>query len=518
MTIFDRLFMVRHGESTCNVVHRIAGNLDAPLTHLGRVQAEKVASKHKGQQFDRVFVSPLSRAHDTARTILGDRPDMIVDPRLVERDFGDYTLQSKSLLQKEHGVAEYEKAMNGDSDTMSGGETFEQFRSRVHDFFVQELVPALERGEVVCVVSHKYVVELICRFILDRPASESYDLRLPNSEMLRGDRIASYVGRENKRRNMFYDRIVVHHPVVFCLGMIAGLLGNLAGVRIPASPYVLLGLLVAASVITMCRIEIESAGRYVTDRGIIRAVLLRYVALPVALALMLHWFPLGGVGYVAVLVAAPSSVVAMTVSRCLGGMIVPAFAHVMLSSLAAAVSFSAVLSVVLDRNIVLAVVLSVLASTGTVLVSYAVVKQLRKRSPIRTAKFGERNAYLAVLLLTAFIVLVSLSVDLSTFSTYGLAAVGVAVVLRLVSLALTRRNGLQGVDDYVAMTYPNVFVVVIIAMLTGHATLATLAIWSLLPTFALSFVDSWYARRVVVDAADERWLTELRIPRPRVTT
>jgi hypothetical protein len=195
-------------------------------------------------------------------------------------------------------------------------------------------------------------------------------------------------------------------------------------------------------------------------------------------------------------------------------MIVPAFAHVMLSSLAAAVSFSAVLSVVLDRNVVLAVVLSVLASTGTVLVSYAVVKQLRRRSPIRTAKFGERNAYVAVLLLTAFIVLVSLSVDLATFPTYGIAAVGVAVALRLISLVLTRRRDLQGLDDYVAMTYPNVFVVVIIAVLTGHAALATLAIWSLLPTFALSFFDSWYARRVVVDAADERWLTELRIPRP----
>ncbi|SDH46127.1 Broad specificity phosphatase PhoE [Lentzea fradiae] len=515
MTIFDRLFMVRHGESTCNVVHRIAGNLDAPLTFLGRVQAEKVASKHRGQRFDRVFVSPLSRAHNTARTILGDRPDMVIDVRLAERDFGDYTLKSKSLLQREHGIAEYEKAMNGDSDTMSGGETFEQFRSRVHDFFVHELVPALERGETVCVVSHKYVVELICRFILDRPVGESYDLRLPNSEMLHGGRIASYVGRENKHRNMLYDRIVVHHPVVFCLGMIAGLLGNLAGVRLPASPYVLLGLLVAASVITMCRIEIESAGRYVRDRGIIRAVLLRYVAIPILLALVLHWVPLGDAGYAAVLIAAPSSVVAMTVSRCLGGMIVPAFAHVMLSSLAAAVSFSAVLSVVLDRNVVLAVALSVLASTGTVLFSYAVVKQLRRRSPIRTAKFGERNAYVAVLLLTAFIVLVSLSLDLSTFPTYGLAAVGVAVALRLISLALTRRRDLQGLDDYVAMTYPNVFVVVIIAVLTGHADLATLAIWSLLPTFALSFFDSWYARRVVVDATDERWLTELRIPASR---
>ncbi|UMO99965.1 histidine phosphatase family protein [Amycolatopsis sp. EV170708-02-1] len=517
-TLYERLFMVRHGESSCNVVHRIAGNLDAPLTGMGRAQATKVAGKHTGTDFDRIYVSPLSRAYDTARTIHGDDADLLVDDRLMERDFGGYTLESKSLLQKKHGIAEYEKAMNGDSTTMSGGETFAQFRDRVHDFYEEEVLPALRRGETVCVVSHKYVVELLCRFILDRPGDEAYDLRLPNSEMLRGDRIEGYVRGESKQRNMAYDWLVVHHPVVFCAGMVAGLLANLAGLRLPPLPYVLLGILVVASVITMCRIEIESSRRYLTDRGVLRSVLVRYAALPAVAALLLALLDVGGShawGFTAVLVATPSSVVAMTVSRCLGGMIMPAFAHVILSSLAGIVSFAAVLPVVLAHGAVAAVAISVAASTGTVLISYLLVARLRRSTPVRTAKFGERNAYLAVLLLTTFIVLVSLTIDLSSFSAYGPTAIAIAVGLRLIAFAMTRRRHVQGIDDYVAMTYPNVFVVVVIAGLTGNTDLATLAIWCLLPTFALSFFDSWYARRIAVPARDPRWFTELGIPAHR---
>ncbi|MGW4162488.1 histidine phosphatase family protein [Streptomyces sp. NPDC004788] len=510
--LLSRLFMVRHGESTCNSVHRIAGQRDAPLTILGRIQAEKVAARHRGQEFDRVFVSPLSRAHDTAGIILGDRgetgPEVVVDERLMERDFGSYTLESKSILQRRHGIAEYERAMNADSPTMHGGETAAQFTDRVRAFYEQELLPALRRGETVCVVSHKYVVELICRFILDRPADESYDLRLPNSEMLRGDRIESYVKNENETMNMVYDWIVVNHPVVFCAGLAAGLLGNLAGLRFATSPYLLLLLLVLASVITMCRIELENARAFVTDRGILRSVALRYLALPVALAAVLHWWDVGDtstVAFAAIFLATPSSVVAMTVSRCLGGMIMPTFAQVLLSSLAAAVSFSAVLAATLHDGVAPAVAISAATSTGVVAAAYLLVRQLRQRSPIRTAKYGERNGYVAVLLLTAFIVLVTLKLDLADFTTYAPTAAGIAVGLRLVAALFKRRKHVQTLDDYTAMTYPNIFVVVVIAALTGNAPLEQVAIWTLLPMFVLSFFDSWYARSLVVAPDDARW-------------
>jgi broad specificity phosphatase PhoE len=523
--LLSRLFMVRHGESTCNSVHRIAGQRDAPLTFLGRIQAEKVAEGHRGRRFDRVYVSPLTRAYETADMIFGiDAPDaggpeVVVDERLMERDFGSYTLESKSILQRRHGIAEYERAMNADSPTMHGGETFAQFKDRVHAFYERELLPALRRGEVVCVVSHKYVVELICRFILDRPADESFDLRLPNSQMLQGDRIHSYVKNENKTMNMVYDWIVVNHPSVFCVGLAAGLTANVAGLRAAASPYLLLLLLVLASVITMCRIELENARAFVTDRGTLRSVAVRYLALPIAFAVLVRWWDAGSdtggtstAAIAAVFLATPSSVVAMTVSRCLGGMIMPTFAQVLLSSLAATVSFSAVLALTLREDVAPAVAVSAATSTGVVTAAYVLVKCLRERSPIRTAKYGERNGYVAVLLLTAFIVLVSLKLDLDGFTTYAPIAAGIAVGLRLVAALLKRRRHVQTLDDYTAMTYPNVFVVVIIAALTGNGPLEQVAIWTLLPMFVLSFFDSWYARFLVVAPDDARWPTVLKLP------
>ncbi|KAF3466507.1 histidine phosphatase family protein [Streptomyces sp. Tu 3180] len=522
--LLSRLFLVRHGESTCNSVHRIAGQRDAPLTLLGRIQAEKVARGHRGRHFDRIYVSPLTRAYETADIVFGidtpdpGGPDVVVDERLMERDFGSYTLESKSILQRRHGIAEYERAMNADSPTLRGGETFQRFKDRVHAFYQEELLPALRRGEVVCVVSHKYVVELICRFVLDRPADESYDLRLPNSQMLQGDRIHRYVENENKTMNMVYDWIVVNHPVVLCAGLAAGLLANVAGLRLSASPYLLLLLLVLASVITMCRIELENARAFVTDRGTLRSVALRYLVLPVAFAALVRWWDAGSTStaaIAAVFLATPGSVVAMTVSRCLGGMIMPTFAQVLLSSLAAAVSFSAVLALTLREGVAPAVAISAATSTGVVTAAYLLVKRLRERSPIRTAKYGERNGYVAVLLLTAFIVLVCLELDLDGFATYAPTAVGIAVGLRLVAVLLKRRRHVQTLDDYTAMTYPNVFVVVIIAALTGNGPLEQVAIWTLLPMFVLSFFDSWYARFLVVAPDDARWPAVLGLPPSR---
>ncbi|WP_051799283.1 histidine phosphatase family protein [Catenuloplanes japonicus] len=517
--LFENLYLVRHGESTCNSVHRIAGTRDAPLTFLGRAQARQAADDGRRTGFDRIYVSPLARASETADIIFGadaaTDPRIVLDERLMERDFGSYTLQCKAILQRRHGVAEYERAMNGDSDTMTGGQTAAEFAGRVREFYDEELLPALRRGETVCVVSHKYVVELICRFILGRTEADAFDLRLPNSQLLHGDRIHRYVRTENRHRNMLYDWIVVNHPLVFCLGLAAGLLGNLAGLRFSASPYLLLALLVAASVITMCRIELERAREFLTDPGIIRTTVVRYLGLPVLAAGVVAW--LGPeqhrtAAIVAVFLATPSSVVAMTVSRCLGGMIMPAFAHVLLSSLAAAAGFGVVLAVTVPDDAVRAVAIAASAATGIVVVAYLLVRQLRLRAPIRTAKFGERNAYVAVLILTAFIVLVSLRIELGSFVEYGPVAIGIAVGLRLLAMLLRRRNHLQALDDYLAMTYPNVFVIVVVAALTGDSPLEHVAIWCLLPMFALSWFDSRYATSLVADGDDPRWSEALHIP------
>ena len=110
--------------------------------------------------------------------------------------------------------------------------------------------------------------------------------------------------------------------------------------------------------------------------------------------------------------------------------------------------------------------------------------------------------------------LVTLGVDLPSAVTYEPVAVGVTVGLRLVARALMRRHDVRAIDDYVAMSYPNVFVVVVIALLTGNAALGTLAVWCLPPMFALSFFDSRYAGMLAIPPDDERWPRVLRIREP----
>ena len=60
---WKNLYLVRHGESTCNEVNRFAGSIDAPLTSLGEAQANKAAKNWQGQLPDRIYTSPLQRAN-----------------------------------------------------------------------------------------------------------------------------------------------------------------------------------------------------------------------------------------------------------------------------------------------------------------------------------------------------------------------------------------------------------------------------------------------------------------------
>ncbi|MFI6932741.1 hypothetical protein [Streptomyces sp. NPDC050287] len=104
----------------------------------------------------------------------------------------------------------------------------------------------------------------------------------------------------------------------------------------------------------------------------------------------------------------------------------------------------------------------------------------------------------------AFVVPVCLKLGLDGFSTCAPIAMGIAAGLRLVAAPPRRRRHVQTLDGCIAMTCSNVFVVVIIASLTGNRPLEQVAIWTLLPMFVLSFFDSFYARHLVVAPDDAR--------------
>ncbi|MFD7027404.1 histidine phosphatase family protein [Streptomyces sp. NPDC059917] len=81
--------LVRHGETVWHAGNRYAGRADVALTERGARQADALADWVRGQRFDAVLHSPLSRARLTAAPaarVLGIEPRE--DARLYEIDFG----------------------------------------------------------------------------------------------------------------------------------------------------------------------------------------------------------------------------------------------------------------------------------------------------------------------------------------------------------------------------------------------------------------------------------------------
>ncbi|MDP3457819.1 MAG: histidine phosphatase family protein [Hyphomonas sp.] len=88
-----QLFVVRHGNTfdTGDVVSRVGGRTDLPLSSSGRRQAEALAAHFAETRFAAALASPLERTRATARTILGartDAPALLIRSFLREIDYG----------------------------------------------------------------------------------------------------------------------------------------------------------------------------------------------------------------------------------------------------------------------------------------------------------------------------------------------------------------------------------------------------------------------------------------------
>lgn len=83
---------LRHGQSEGNVAFLFQGQLDYPLTNLGRQQALALARRwlREDRAFDHIIASPLARAKETAQ-IIDNQFDigLETDPLWMEQDFGE---------------------------------------------------------------------------------------------------------------------------------------------------------------------------------------------------------------------------------------------------------------------------------------------------------------------------------------------------------------------------------------------------------------------------------------------
>lgn len=126
-----RLFMVRHGETVCNVEKMYAGQSETPLTEKGKAQAEKIRDVLAKFSFDRVYSSDLSRAMDTQRIALPD-VEGIRTPLLREFDVG--SLSGKSF-EEINRMLDGKRVMEIPGQYKNfGGESDEDVAARIKEF------------------------------------------------------------------------------------------------------------------------------------------------------------------------------------------------------------------------------------------------------------------------------------------------------------------------------------------------------------------------------------------------
>ncbi len=139
------LLLVRHGESEDNVVGRLSGGRDVPLSATGRRQARRLAAFLAATfPVEAIYASPLRRAMETARRIgreIGLEP--IASDGLSERRLG----RLEGRMVSAYPPGEISAAIR-----RAGGETATAFCARVRRAMRQ--ITRRHRGKTVVVVTH----------------------------------------------------------------------------------------------------------------------------------------------------------------------------------------------------------------------------------------------------------------------------------------------------------------------------------------------------------------------------
>jgi len=117
------VYLARHGETAWSLSGQHTGLTDLALTECGERNARRLGDRLAGLEFARVFTSPLRRARRTCE-LAGFSGVAVVDPDLVEWDYGEYEGRTTADIRKERPGWELFR------DGCPGGETAQQVSAR----------------------------------------------------------------------------------------------------------------------------------------------------------------------------------------------------------------------------------------------------------------------------------------------------------------------------------------------------------------------------------------------------
>ena len=175
-----RLCFVRHGETEWNAARRMQGHIDVELNAVGERQAAAAGRWLQGVSVQAIYSSDLRRAWKTAEAIgaaLGVNPQPVRELR--ERCMGMFEGLVYEEAKVKHPEA-YARFDGRDPDfDLQTGESLRQMHARITGKVVE--LEARHRGQIIVVVLHGGVLDIINRFVRGNPLYTPRDFLIPNA-------------------------------------------------------------------------------------------------------------------------------------------------------------------------------------------------------------------------------------------------------------------------------------------------------------------------------------------------
>ena len=177
-----KIYLFRHGETDWNKERRLQGQSDIPLNAFGRELAVKTAAALQTVPFDRAFSSPLDRAVETARIILGNRNlTLTTDSRLLEINFGDCEGRGFDEAKQDpsHPLHDFFRRPQSYLPP-AGAESFPAAMARGKSFLQEQILPLEGVYNTILIVAHGAFNRCILNTIAHIPLEQFWQIDLPN--------------------------------------------------------------------------------------------------------------------------------------------------------------------------------------------------------------------------------------------------------------------------------------------------------------------------------------------------
>lgn len=172
------IYIVRHGQTEWNVLGRMQGHKDSPLTELGVQQATWLGEALQDKPIDIIYSSSSPRARRTAELIRDysnhQKLDIVETDDFREINLGVWEGMTQDEIERLYSEQLRNFWKNPEKFAVEGSESYQQVYDRVQKKLLE--IAREHEGKSILVTTHTVAVKLLMSYFEERPLLQLWEL------------------------------------------------------------------------------------------------------------------------------------------------------------------------------------------------------------------------------------------------------------------------------------------------------------------------------------------------------